>query len=96
MYDSKRDGYTLVFHENDGVEIFELVAVGARIFASTSDGLYEIKASGSRKVTLKDVIDSGPTTGSQPVIDAGNGDEDEFAKLVQRVMKERLGVLSGH
>lgn len=67
MYDSKRDGYTLVFHENEGVEIFELVAVGARIFANTSDGLYEIKASGSRKVALKDVIDGGPTTETQPV-----------------------------
>lgn len=68
MYDSKSDGYTLVFHENDGIEIFELVAVGARIFASTSDGIYEVTSKGARKSTLERAMGSDEATVPYPIL----------------------------
>ena len=81
MCDSKRDGYTLVFHENEGVEIFELVAVGARVYLNTSDGVYRVDGVMARKSSLSEAV---------------NGDTDSFDMLIDTVRRSKLEPLNDH
>ncbi len=49
-------GYTLAFHENEGIQIFDTMYVHGLIVFVTSDGLYKLKHGVAVKTSLAEVV----------------------------------------